>query len=263
MKQASLWQRSTLTRKSGPQVIDRLSTIDLFHPNNGGTAPGRTTSVEFSVVTVSTRSWYKYSQCYAVEYQSSSAAPSHTPTQLIITNIIIMGEAQWFQPTVRNRLEKTIVLVNFTINYGKFYNISEYIYCILVYTLLPTRPSLPRRRIQGDPERAGHEDHKQGSVRVGSLRARKLSQRYRGLLRSSLRGQRREDRGDLLGLPVERRQPDIQTLGEGRLRRLFRRLQHPLRWTGSGYDRCPWGLSSVRMNCLTVGWRVYSRDITI
>ena len=39
-----------------------------------------------------------------------------------------MGEDQWFQPVVRNRLSsKAIVLVNFVILYGKFYNISEYL----------------------------------------------------------------------------------------------------------------------------------------
>jgi len=36
-----------------------------------------------------------------------------------------MGEAQWFQPTVRNRLTRTIVLTNFTILYGKFYDIKD------------------------------------------------------------------------------------------------------------------------------------------
>ncbi|KJA14257.1 hypothetical protein HYPSUDRAFT_208850 [Hypholoma sublateritium FD-334 SS-4] len=36
-----------------------------------------------------------------------------------------MGEAQWFQPTVRNRLEKTIALTNFTIKYGKFYDVKN------------------------------------------------------------------------------------------------------------------------------------------
>jgi len=35
------------------------------------------------------------------------------------------GEAQWFQPTVRNRLSRTIVLTNFTILYGKFYDIKD------------------------------------------------------------------------------------------------------------------------------------------
>jgi len=38
-----------------------------------------------------------------------------------------MGESQWFQLTVRNRLGKAIVLVNFYINYGKFYDIREYL----------------------------------------------------------------------------------------------------------------------------------------
>jgi len=36
-----------------------------------------------------------------------------------------MGEDQWFQPTVRNRLSRAVVLANFIIQYGKFYNISE------------------------------------------------------------------------------------------------------------------------------------------
>jgi hypothetical protein len=36
-----------------------------------------------------------------------------------------MGEDQWFQPTVRNRLSQAIVLAKFTILYGKFYDISE------------------------------------------------------------------------------------------------------------------------------------------
>ena len=47
-----------------------------------------------------------------------------------------MGEAQWFQPTVRNRLEKAIALTNFTIKYGKFYDISKYIIFHLYPTLL-------------------------------------------------------------------------------------------------------------------------------
>ncbi|KAF8334424.1 aegerolysin type hemolysin [Amanita rubescens] len=34
-----------------------------------------------------------------------------------------LGEKQWFQPTVRNRLGRGIVLANFYINYGKFYDI--------------------------------------------------------------------------------------------------------------------------------------------
>ncbi|KAI0251457.1 aegerolysin type hemolysin [Lactifluus subvellereus] len=36
-----------------------------------------------------------------------------------------MGEAQWFQPTVRNRLLQAIVLANFSIQYGKFYDINN------------------------------------------------------------------------------------------------------------------------------------------
>ncbi|KAI0251465.1 aegerolysin type hemolysin [Lactifluus subvellereus] len=36
-----------------------------------------------------------------------------------------MGEAQWFQPTVRNRLFQAIVLANFSIQYGKFYDIKN------------------------------------------------------------------------------------------------------------------------------------------
>ena len=39
-----------------------------------------------------------------------------------------MGEDQWFQPTVRNRLGQAIVLANFWINYGKFYDIREYLH---------------------------------------------------------------------------------------------------------------------------------------
>ncbi|KAF8334421.1 hypothetical protein F5887DRAFT_650716 [Amanita rubescens] len=34
-----------------------------------------------------------------------------------------MGESQWFRPTVRNRLGRAIVLANFYIEYGKFYDI--------------------------------------------------------------------------------------------------------------------------------------------
>ena len=37
-----------------------------------------------------------------------------------------MGEQQWFQPTVRNKLSQAIVLVNFSLQYGKFYDISEH-----------------------------------------------------------------------------------------------------------------------------------------
>jgi len=39
-----------------------------------------------------------------------------------------MGEAQWFQPTVRNRISsfsRTIVLAKFTIYYGKFYELND------------------------------------------------------------------------------------------------------------------------------------------
>ncbi|KDR71457.1 hypothetical protein GALMADRAFT_143730 [Galerina marginata CBS 339.88] len=36
-----------------------------------------------------------------------------------------MGESQWFQPVVRNRLSRAIILANFTILYGKFYNIND------------------------------------------------------------------------------------------------------------------------------------------
>ncbi|KAF8057391.1 hypothetical protein FPV67DRAFT_1456029 [Lyophyllum atratum] len=36
-----------------------------------------------------------------------------------------MGESQWFQPTVRSRLSKAIVLANFSIQFGKFYDISH------------------------------------------------------------------------------------------------------------------------------------------
>ncbi|KAF8057434.1 aegerolysin type hemolysin [Lyophyllum atratum] len=36
-----------------------------------------------------------------------------------------MGESQWFQPTVRNRLSQAIVLANFSIQYGKFYDIND------------------------------------------------------------------------------------------------------------------------------------------
>ena len=43
-----------------------------------------------------------------------------------------MGEAQWFQPTVRNRLSQAVVLANFIIKYGKFYDISEYLHYILL-----------------------------------------------------------------------------------------------------------------------------------
>jgi len=39
-----------------------------------------------------------------------------------------MGESQWFQPTVKNGMFKDIVLANFIINYGKFYDISEYLH---------------------------------------------------------------------------------------------------------------------------------------
>lgn len=38
-----------------------------------------------------------------------------------------MGENQWFQPTVRNRLVVAVRLMNFVIRYGKFYDISEYL----------------------------------------------------------------------------------------------------------------------------------------
>jgi len=36
-----------------------------------------------------------------------------------------MGEDQWFQPTVRNRVSKAIILKNFEIAYGKFYDIND------------------------------------------------------------------------------------------------------------------------------------------
>jgi len=36
-----------------------------------------------------------------------------------------VGEAQWFQPTVRNRIQRTIVLAKFKIIYGKFYDIND------------------------------------------------------------------------------------------------------------------------------------------
>ena len=39
-----------------------------------------------------------------------------------------MGEDQWFQPAVKNSLpSKAIVLANFVILYGKFYDISHYL----------------------------------------------------------------------------------------------------------------------------------------
>jgi hypothetical protein len=39
-----------------------------------------------------------------------------------------LGEIEYFQPTVRNRLSTTIILANFVIKYGKFYDISEYLH---------------------------------------------------------------------------------------------------------------------------------------
>jgi hypothetical protein len=50
-----------------------------------------------------------------------------------------MGEDQWFQPTVRNRLPDgtDIVLKNFDIKYGKFYNISEYLRLFASFPPLP------------------------------------------------------------------------------------------------------------------------------
>ena len=60
----------------------------------------------------------------------------HQTTLLIVLNRVfqssstyhIMGEDQWFQPVIRNRLpSRTIVLVNFVILYGKFYNIRQYL----------------------------------------------------------------------------------------------------------------------------------------
>ncbi|KIJ61827.1 hypothetical protein HYDPIDRAFT_169438 [Hydnomerulius pinastri MD-312] len=36
-----------------------------------------------------------------------------------------MGEDQWFQPTVRNRLSHTILLTTYVIKYGKFYDINN------------------------------------------------------------------------------------------------------------------------------------------
>jgi len=42
--------------------------------------------------------------------------------------VTITGEKQWFQPLVRNRLSKPIILANFRINYGKFYDISAYLH---------------------------------------------------------------------------------------------------------------------------------------
>jgi len=36
-----------------------------------------------------------------------------------------LGEAQWFQPTVRNKIQRTIVLAKFKIIYGKFYEIND------------------------------------------------------------------------------------------------------------------------------------------
>ena len=38
-----------------------------------------------------------------------------------------MGEEQWFQPVVRNRTSKAIILANFVIPYGKDYNIRQYL----------------------------------------------------------------------------------------------------------------------------------------
>jgi len=34
---------------------------------------------------------------------------------------------QWFQPTFRNRLSQDILLANFSIQYGRFYDISDYL----------------------------------------------------------------------------------------------------------------------------------------
>jgi hypothetical protein len=45
-----------------------------------------------------------------------------------------LGENQWFQPTVRNRLSTTIVLANFVIKWGKFYDISEYLHRFFCFT---------------------------------------------------------------------------------------------------------------------------------
>jgi hypothetical protein len=36
-----------------------------------------------------------------------------------------LGEIEYFQPTVRNRLSTTIILANFVIKYGKFYDIKN------------------------------------------------------------------------------------------------------------------------------------------
>lgn len=43
-----------------------------------------------------------------------------------------MGEAQWFQPTVSNRLSQTINLAIFVITYGKFYDIRAYLHHVLL-----------------------------------------------------------------------------------------------------------------------------------
>ena len=55
-----------------------------------------------------------------------------TSSLRISNTCYIMGEGQWFQPTVRNRLGRAIVLANFQIHYGKFYDIREYLhrFCI-------------------------------------------------------------------------------------------------------------------------------------
>lgn len=38
-----------------------------------------------------------------------------------------MGESQYFQPTVQNKTAAAVILANFQISYGKFYDISEYL----------------------------------------------------------------------------------------------------------------------------------------
>ena len=53
-----------------------------------------------------------------------SSSPLSSNTCYI--RVMPVGESQWFQPTVRNRLSETIKLINFSIQYGKFYDISEY-----------------------------------------------------------------------------------------------------------------------------------------
>jgi hypothetical protein len=57
-----------------------------------------------------------------VPTHSTSSFPSSHPYYIMSEPV---GEAQWFQPTVRNRLSEAVVLVNFTILFGKFYDISE------------------------------------------------------------------------------------------------------------------------------------------